>query len=149
MVSFCQKKELVANKFRRVNDMKIEHIGLYVHDMEKAKNFFVKYFKADASELYHNFNSGFSSYFLTFDGGSRLEIMQRPTMEDPPKGTYRTGYHHIAIEVGDRKDVDDLTKRIQEDGYKIVSGARMTGDGYYESTILDEEGNSVEIFAKP
>ena len=129
--------------------MKIEHVAMYVNDMERAKNFFVKYFKADASELYHNFNSGFSSYFLTFDGGSRLEIMQRPSMEDQPKGTYRTGYHHIAIEVGDRKDVDDMTKRIQDDGYRVFSGARTTGDGYYMSSIYDEEGNTIEIFAKP
>ena len=129
--------------------MRIEHVAMYVNDMERAKNFFVKYFKADASELYHNFNSGFSSYFLTFDGGSRLEIMQRPAMEDQPKGTYRTGYHHIAIEVGDRKDVDDMTKKIQDDGYRVFSGARTTGDGYYMSSIYDEEGNTIEIFAKP
>ena len=128
--------------------MRIEHVAIYVHDMEKARDFFVKYFNADASEKYHNFKSGFSSYFLTFDGGSRLEIMQRPTMDDPPKGTYRTGYHHIAIEVGDRKDVDDITKRLQKDGYEIFSGPRTTGDGYYESTILDEEGNSIELIAE-
>ena len=129
--------------------MKIEHIAIYVHDMEREKDFFVKYFRADSSEKYHNFQSGFSSYLLTFDGGARLEIMQRPTMEDPPTGTWRTGWHHIALEVGDRKDVDDLTKRIQADGYRVVSGARATGDGYYQSTILDDEGNSIEIFAKP
>lgn len=128
--------------------MRIEHVAIYVHDMEKARDFFVKYFNADASEKYHNFKSGFSSYFLTFDNGSRLEIMQRPTMDDPPKGTYRTGYHHIAIEVGDRKDVDDITKRLQKDGYEIFSGPRTTGDGYYESTILDEEGNSIELIAE-
>ncbi|MBR1728623.1 MAG: VOC family protein [Selenomonadaceae bacterium] len=128
--------------------MRIEHVAIYVHDMEKARDFFVKYFNADASEKYHNFKSGFSSYFLTFDGGSRLEIMQRPTMDDPPKGTYRTGYHHIAIEVGDRKDVDDITKKLQKDGYEIFSGPRTTGDGYYESTILDEEGNSIELIAE-
>ena len=127
--------------------MRIEHVAMYVHDMEKAKNFFVKYFNAKASEKYHNFQSGFSSYFVTFDSGSRLEIMQRPSMEDPPKGTYRTGYHHISIEVGDRKDVDDLTKKLQNDGYRVFSGARTTGDGYYMSVIFDEEGNSVEIAA--
>lgn len=129
--------------------MKIEHVAIYVNDMEQEKDFFVKYFKADSSEKYHNFKSGFSSYFLTFEGGSRLEIMQRPTMDDMPKGNYRTGWHHIAIEVGDRKDVDDLTKKIQADGYRVISGARMTGDGYYESVIADHEENEIELFAKP
>ena len=128
--------------------MKIEHVAMYVNDMERARDFFVKYFKADASEKYHNFKSGFSSYFLTFDSGARLEIMQRPQIEDHPKGTYRTGYHHIAIEVGDRKDVDDMTKRMKEDGYTILNGARTTGDGYYESVVADEEGNEIELFAK-
>ena len=128
--------------------MRIEHVAMYVNDMERARDFFVKYFNADASEKYHNFKSGFSSYFLTFDDGARLEIMKRPTMEDNPKGTYRTGYHHIAIEVGDRKDVDDMTKRMKEDGYNILNGARTTGDGYYESVVADEEGNEIELFAK-
>ena len=120
--------------------MRIEHVAMYVNDMERERDFFVKYFKADASEKYHNFKSGFSSYFLTFEDGARLEIMQRPKMEDDPKGTYRTGYHHIAIEVGDRKDVDD-------DGYRIVSGARATGDGYYIGIVADEEGNEIELKA--
>ena len=128
--------------------MRIEHVAMYVNDMERARDFFVKYFKADASEKYHNFKSGFSSYFLTFDDGARLEIMQRPKMEDDPKGTYRTGYHHIAIEVGDRKDVDDMVKRLQNDGYRIVSGARATGDGYYIGIVADEEGNEIELKAQ-
>lgn len=129
--------------------MKIEHVAIYVHDMEREKDFFAKYFGATSSEKYHNFQSGFSAYFLTFEDGARLEIMQRPTMEDPLKGTWRTGWHHIAIDVGNRDAVDELTKRIQADGYRVVSGARLTGDGYYESTILDDEGNSIEIFAEP
>ena len=128
--------------------MRIEHIAIYVNDMEKARDFFCKYFNAKSAEKYHNFRSGFSSYFLTFDDGSHLEIMNRNTMDDPPKGTYRTGYHHIAIEVGDRKDVDDMTKRLQEDGYHVVSGARTTGDLCYASVITDEEGNEIELIAK-
>ena len=128
--------------------MKIEHVAIYVNDMEREKLFFIKYFNATTGEKYHNFRSGFSSYFLTFDDGSHLEIMHRETMDDPPKGTYRTGYHHIAIEVGDRKDVDDMTKRLQEDGYHIVSGPRTTGDLCYASVITDEEGNEIELIAK-
>ena len=128
--------------------MRIEHIAMYVNDMERARDFFIKYFNATTGEKYHNFRTGFSSYFLTFDDGSHLEIMQRPQMVDSAKEQYRTGYHHIAIEVGDRKDVDDLTKRFQQDGYHIVSGARTTGDLCYARVIVDEENNEIELIAK-
>ena len=128
--------------------MRIEHVAMYVNDMERARDFFIKYFNSKTGEKYHTFRSGFSSYFLTFEDGSHLEIMQRPKMDDSPKGTYRTGYHHIAIEVGDRKDVDDITKKLQQDGYNIVSGARTTGDLCYASVITDEEGNEIELIAK-
>ena len=128
--------------------MRIEHVALYANDMERMRDFYIKYFKAQTGEKYHNFRSGFSSYFLTFDDGSHLEIMQRPEMQDEQKVEYRTGYHHIAIEVGDRKDVDDMTKKLQEDGYQIKSGARTTGDLCYASVIFDEEGNEIELIAK-
>ena len=128
--------------------MKIEHVAIYVKDMEAEKNFFVKYFNAKTSEKYTNFRNDFSSYFLTFDDGSRLEIMNRTSMTDPAKTPYRSGFHHIAIEVGDRKDVDDTLKKIQADGYKIINGARTTGDGYYAAVVDDNEGNEIEIIAK-
>ncbi len=129
--------------------MRIEHAAMYVKNMEEARDFFVKYFNAKTGEKYHNFNSGFSSYILTFDEGARLEIMQRPTMTDPPKSTYRTGYHHIAICVGNGNSVDAVTERLRDDGYMIVSGARWTGDGYYASVVADHEGNEIEIIAEP
>ncbi|MBR6013053.1 MAG: VOC family protein [Selenomonadaceae bacterium] len=129
--------------------MKIEHVAIYVNDMEAEKNFFVKYFDAKTSEKYSNFRNDFSSYFLTFDDGSRLEIMNRTSMTDPAKTPYRTGFHHIAMEVGDRKDVDDIVKKLDADGYKILNGARTTGDGYYAAVVDDNEGNEIEIIAKP
>ncbi len=129
--------------------MKIEHVAIYVNDMEAEKNFFVKYFDAKTSEKYSNFRNDFSSYFLTFDDGSRLEIMNRTSMTDPAKTPYRTGFHHIAMEVGDRKDVDDIVKKLDADGYKIINGARTTGDGYYAAVVDDNEGNEIEIIAKP
>ncbi len=128
--------------------MRIEHVAMYVKDMEAARDFFVKYFNAKTSEKYHNFRSGFSSYFLTFDDGSRLEIMQRPTMTDPPKSSYRTGFHHIAICVGNGNSVDAVTQRLADDGYLIVNGARWTGDGMYASVVADHEGNEIEIVAE-
>lgn len=129
--------------------MKIEHVAMYVNDLEASKNFFVKYFGADAGERYHNFRSGFTSYFLTFDGGSRLEIMKRPTMSDQPKGTYRTGFHHIAICVGNGDAVDAMTDRLRNDGYMIANGPRWTGDNLYTSVVVDHEGNEIELLAEP
>ncbi len=128
--------------------MKIEHVAIYVRDIDVEKDFFVKYFGAKATAKYTNFRSDFSNYFLTFEDGSRLEIMNRATMADPKKVEYRSGFHHIAMEVGDRKDVDDMTKRLQDDGYAVVKGARTTGDGQYASVVLDPEDNEIEIIAK-
>lgn len=128
--------------------MKIEHVAVYVNNLEAERDFFVKYFKAETSEKYINFRNDFSSYFLTFDDGSRLEIMNRTSMTDPAKTPYRSGFHHIAMEVGDRKNVDDMTKKLQKDGYTVVKGARETGDEQYASVVLDPENNEVELIAK-
>ncbi|MBE8954187.1 MAG: VOC family protein [Quinella sp. 2Q5] len=128
--------------------MRIEHIAMYVNDLEAEKNFFVKYFKAKAGSKYTNFRNDFSNYFLKFDDDSRLELMTRSSSVDADKVRYRTGYHHIAICVGDRKDVDDMMKKFDADGIIVVSGARTTGDGYYEAVVVDPEGNEIEIIAE-
>lgn len=125
--------------------MWIEHIAMYVNDLEKTKEFFVKYFNATSNEGYHNPNTDFRSYFLSFDDGTRLEIMNRPQMKDEEKTLNRTGYIHIAFSLGSKKQVDDLTERLRNDGFSVVSGPRTTGDGYYESCIIGIEGNQIEI----
>ena len=125
--------------------MKIEHVALYVNDLEDAKKFFIKYLGAKANDGYHNPRTNFRSYFLSFEDGARLEIMQRPEMVDLPKEAARTGYAHIAFSVGSREKVDALTAELKADGYDVVSGPRITGDGYYESCIVAMEGNQVEI----
>ncbi len=125
--------------------MKIEHIAMYVNDLEKARDFFVKYFNAVSNNGYHNKTTDFRSYFLTFEDGARLEIMTRPGMEDGEKTEKRTGYIHIAFSVGSKEAVDELTAKLKEDGYPVISGPRTTGDGYYESCILGPEGNQIEI----
>ena len=127
--------------------MKIDHVAIYVNDLEAEKNFFVKYFNASAGSKYSNFRNDFSNYFLKFADGSRLEIMTRNSAFDADKPSYRTGFHHIAVCVGDRKDVDDLMKKFDSDGVIVVSGARTTGDGYYAAVVVDPEGNEVEIIA--
>lgn len=125
--------------------MKIEHAAIYVDDLERTREFFIKYFDAGSNEMYHNQRTGFRSYFLSFGDGARLEIMSRPDTAGMEKPLTRTGFAHIAFSVGGREQVDDLTARLREDGYRVVSGPRTTGDGYYESCILDLEGNQIEI----
>ena len=125
--------------------MKIEHVALYVNHLERAKDFFVKYFDAKSNDGYHDQRTDFQSYFLSFDDGTRLEIMNKPEMTDLPKNLARTGYVHIAFGVGSREKVDTLTAELKTDGYEVISGPRTTGDGYYESCIVAVEGNQIEI----
>ena len=125
--------------------MFIEHIAMYVNDLEAASDFFVKYFNATSNEGYHNKTTDFRSYFLSFSSGARLEIMTRPNLEDPDKSLNRTGYIHLAFSVGSREAVNALTEQLRSDGYSVISGPRTTGDGYYESCVVGIEGNQVEI----
>ena len=125
--------------------MRIEHIAMYVSDLERARAFFLQYFDAVSNEMYHNKTTGFRSYFLTFADGARLEIMNKPGMEDLPKGIARTGFIHVAFSVGSKEKVDSITARLKADGYTVISGPRTTGDGYYESCIVGIEGNQIEI----
>ena len=125
--------------------MKIEHIAMFVNDLEKARDFFRKYLGATSNDGYHNKDTGFRSYFLSFDDGARIEIMNKPGVSDVDKNLERTGYSHIAFSVGSSQEVDRLTKQLSMDGFKIISGPRTTGDGYYESCIVAIEDNRIEI----
>ena len=125
--------------------MKIEHIAMYVSDLEAARDFFIKYLGASSNSGYHNKTTDFRSYFLSFDDGARLEIMTRPKMADSQNDIARTGYIHIAFSLGSKEKVDELTARLKADGYEVLSGPRTTGDGYYESCIASIEGNQIEL----
>lgn len=126
--------------------MKIEHIAMYVNDLEGTRKFFEQYMGAISNNLYHNEKTGFKSYFLSFGDGARLEIMNKPDdMDDASKSLGRTGFIHIAFSVGSKEKVDLLTAQMKNDGYEIISGPRTTGDGYYESCIVAIEGNQIEI----
>lgn len=125
--------------------MRIEHIAMYVSELEKARDFFVNYFEAVSNDGYHNVKTGFRSYFLSFEDGARLEIMNKPEIAEKMTELQHFGYIHIAFSVGSREKVDELTERLKADGYEVLSGPRTTGDGYYESCIVGIEGNQVEI----
>ena len=125
--------------------MKIEHIALYVNDLEAARDFFITYLDGVSNDGYHNTRTNFRSYFISFDDGARLELMNKPEMDDLEKPLNRTGYVHIAFSLGSKEKVDSLTEKLEAAGFSVVSGPRTTGDGYYESCIVVIEGNQIEI----
>ena len=129
--------------------MRIDHVALWTNDLERCKAFYVTYFGASAGPHYVNPAKGFESCFLTFSDGARIEAMKTtilsPTVVEP--GAQRMGLTHLAIALGSEQLVDELTRRLANDGYPIIDGPRRTGDGYYESVILDPDGNRVEITA--
>ena len=127
--------------------MKIEHLALWTYELEKLKEFYCKYFGASAGEKYHNPKKDFTSYFLSFHSGPRLELMQMsgiPLSKDNIL-QQRTGLIHFAISVGSEEKVNALTETLRADGYDIIDEPRRTGDGYYESVVLDPDNNRIEI----
>jgi lactoylglutathione lyase len=125
--------------------MKIDHVALYVKDLEGTKEFYKKYFGATAISKYNNPKTGLETYFLIFDGEERLEIMTRPELHENQKNAMQYGYIHLSFSVGSKQKVDDLTHLLKSDGYIVISEPRTTGDGYYESCVLDAENNQIEI----
>lgn len=124
--------------------MKIEHVALYVKNLEKSAAFFERYFKGKRNGLYRNPRTGFSSYFLSFEDSARLELMSLPEVSNESR-PLQYGYAHIAFGVGSKSAVDQLTARLEVDGFRVKSHPRITGDGYYESCVYDVDGNSIEI----
>ena len=125
--------------------MRIEHVAVYVSDLEKTREFFETYFDGKSGDRYHNKNTGFMSYFLSFQEGSRLEIMTRPDRYTEDRDVNRLGFVHLAFSVGSKEKVDSLTELLRQNGYETVSGPRSTGDGYYESCIQGPDNILLEI----
>lgn len=121
----------------------IEHVGLWCQDLEAMRHFYETYFGAKSSEKYHNPTSGFSSYFLTFSSGARLELCHRSDIKEGDKATF--GLTHLAFSLGSKEAVDAFADKMQDSGFPIVNGPRTTGDGYYEAVIFDPEGNQLEL----
>lgn len=129
--------------------MHIDHIALWTHDLERCKRFYVSYFGATAGSGYVNPQKGFESCFLSFGNGARIEVMVTTTLHPVviEPGAQRMGLTHFAVSLGSEQRVDELTQRLNEDGYPVLDGPRRTGDGYYESVVLDPDGNRIEIAA--
>jgi len=127
--------------------MYIDHIAVWTENLENEKDFFLRYFECSVNEKYINPAKQFSSYFITFNGGARIELMERADIREG-RGGETLGPAHIAINAGSREKVDKMTERFEKDGLTVVSKPRITGDGYYESVILDPENNVIEILYK-
>jgi lactoylglutathione lyase len=127
--------------------MKIEHVAIWTRQLETLKAFYVRYFSAQANQKYTNPKTQFESYFLTYPSGARLEIMQAPEVSEnsQPSTVRPVGYAHLAFSVGSKDEVDRLTDQLRADGYLVAGLPRATGDGYYESVILDPDSNRIEI----
>jgi lactoylglutathione lyase len=127
--------------------MRIEHIAMWTRDLERLVSFYRTYFGASVGERYVNAAKGFESRFLSFGGGARLELMRSSV--PPPvlheAGAQRMGLTHLALSVGSEEGVETLTARLRQEGYPVLDGPRRTGDGYYESVVLDPDGNRIEI----
>ncbi|XCY66098.1 VOC family protein [Streptococcus iniae] len=121
----------------------IEHIGLWVNNLEAMKEFYCQYFEAQATKRYHNPKTGFSSYFLNFGQGTRLELMHKEGLNKQDHNQF--GLIHLAFSLGSREKVDAFAYAMQDKGYPIENGPRTTGDGYYEAVITDPEGNKIEV----
>ena len=122
----------------------INHVAVFVRDLEAVRSFYETYFGAVANDQYHNPRTGLRTYFLTFEGGCRLELLTRPDVQASGSAD-QVGWAHTAFSLGSAEAVDLLAQRLSDDGFTIVSGPRTTGDGYYEAVVLDPEGNHVEI----
>lgn len=129
--------------------MKIEHLAIWVKDLEKMKDFYVEYFSLKCNEKYFNPAKIFSSYFLSFKEGCRIELMHNPEIANLNNGvndlSEKLGLTHFAISVGSKEKVNSITERLRKDGYQVLGEPRTTGDGYYESVIVDPENNRIEI----
>lgn len=127
--------------------MKIEHVAVWVDDIERIREFYLTYFDVTCGEKYVNPTKSYTSYFLTFnEGGSRLELMNRPDIAtNEHQRNLLKGLAHICISLGKKEAVNALTERFRQDGYTIASEPRTSGDGYYESAVLDPEGNYIEL----
>jgi lactoylglutathione lyase len=125
---------------------RIEHVALWVKHLDKMRDFYLKYFNVYAGEKYTNLKKSYSSYFISFSDGCRLELMHRPDILDlPSEEAAYGGWAHIAISLGSKEKVLDLTEKLRKDGFTVKGEPRYTGDGYFESVILDPENNPIEL----
>lgn len=126
--------------------MQLTHIAIWTNELERSREFYVTYFGGKSNEKYVNPKKGFASYFITFEGGASLEIMQRVDVTEEREGLF-IGLAHFAFLVGSKENVNNMIEMFRKDGYTILGEPRTTGDGFYEGSVADPDGNIVEIIA--
>ncbi|WP_293713616.1 VOC family protein [uncultured Parabacteroides sp.] len=126
--------------------MQLTHIAIWTNELERSREFYVKYFNGKSNNKYVNPKKGFASYFVTFEGGASLEIMQRTDVTEEREGLF-IGLAHFAFSVGSKENVDNMIELFHKEGYTVLGEPRTTGDGFYEGSVADPDGNIVEIIA--
>lgn len=126
--------------------MQLTHIAIWTNELERSREFYVTYFGGKSNEKYVNPKKGFASYFITFEGGASLEIMQRVDVTEEREGLF-IGLAHFAFSVGSKENVNNMIELFRKDGYTVLGEPRTTGDGFYEGSVADPDGNIVEIIA--
>lgn len=147
VLCYYRMEKKITPETRGSKGMRIDHVALYTNNLEHMREFYIRYFGAISNDGYHNPKTGLRTYFLSFGNGTRLEIMTRPDLELHTGTLFQTGYIHLAFSVGSTELVDSMTATLEQNGYTVVSKPRTTGDGYYESCVLDPDGNQIEIVA--
>jgi lactoylglutathione lyase len=134
---------------RRIHMPRIHHLAAWAKDIDIVCGFYSQHFGAEVGPLYENKAKGFASRFLSFEGGTKFEVMASTALplESQGPGSQRLGFTHVAISLGSEQAVDALATQLREQGVPVIDGPRRTGDGYYECVVLDPEGNRVEVTA--
>lgn len=128
--------------------MIIDHVAIWTTQLEQLKDFYIKYFNGRANEKYINKEKHFESYFITFDSGTRLELMQMPGIPENLNdriGKQHQGIIHLSFGVRSMNEVTNKADQMEKDGFKILRGPRKTGDGYFEFETLDPDNNRIEV----
>jgi lactoylglutathione lyase len=131
--------------------MKLEHIAIWTDNIELLRNYYVSFFEGQSNEMYINPKTQFQSYFISFESGARLEIMSMPNIPDNANDTINAqhkGIIHIAFSVATKQEVDAKAALLQANGFELLNGPRVTGDGYYEFVTLDPDKNRLEVITK-
>lgn len=127
--------------------MRMNHIGIWTNQLEEIKDFYITFFNGKAGEKYVNPQKGFESYFVRFEDLSAIEIMRKTSIKTTRNNITEEyiGLAHISFSLGSEEAVNALTERLRKAGYQVLSEPRTTGDGYYESSILDPDNNRIEV----
>jgi lactoylglutathione lyase len=130
--------------------MTIDHVAIWTNQLEILKGYYVKYFNGRANKKYTNKVTGFESYFISFDSGTRLEIMQKPGIPENLNDRVtkqHQGLIHLSFGVEYMELVNRKSEEMAKAGFRILRGPRKTGDGYYEFETLDPDNNRIEVAA--